>query len=170
MGARRRTAGFKSLLFYVPSTYSNPIKFLTLTPLDVQAKNEMQWELLSIYARTTALDTYAYVTLNYFVCVCVRERIPNWDICNVVSHHFSFSYEPLPHHHHHLKQCQQQKQVNVAQDSPENIVTKPVPILPLKARAFLPQGSSRVLFKGAFPASQPAPGCCIVLCSQQLCL
>lgn len=43
MGARLRTAGSKSLLFCVPDTYSNPIKFFTPKPL--QAKNEKQWEL-----------------------------------------------------------------------------------------------------------------------------
>lgn len=42
------TAGFSSFLFYVSSTYFNFIKNLTLTLEDMQAKNKMQQEELSI--------------------------------------------------------------------------------------------------------------------------
>lgn len=137
MGARRRTACFKSPLSCVPSTYSSAIKFLTLTTPDMQAKNEVQRELLSIKLHTHSCSGYIW-NMKLFVC---ESEIPDWNICffplsspaplKLCISPWSHG-SPLPHHHHHQKQCQQQKQENITHGSLENNVTKLVPVLPLK--------------------------------------
>ena len=85
--------------------------------------------------------------MKYEIILCGKERIPECNIRSVVFHPSSALLalcissrshcSPLPHHRRPLKHCQQQKQVNMTHASLENHVTVP------------PQGSSRLLFKGA---------------------
>ena len=92
------------------------------------------------------------------------------NICNVVlilsRSHCSPLPLPLPLPHRRLKQCGQLKQEDITQATLENITTEVLPVLLPRRKQQSP------LHKGArcLAASQPAPGCCIVLCSQHFCL